>query len=249
MIDTSAEQFQPDLIESLPNLKKERVGDVDVYLIDFSDNNPPAETLEKLKRIIGNKKIAVELGPGNQLESMLFAAKKSEADVVFGVDPDFDLSQINPSTIDQAGNKPTVILFKGDAWGDTRIKNFFGSNGSPGDRLATYSQLVSPDTMAAERMIGAAIPMSNAAFMIVLDSGAVEFLENDHLPQGAKKTILLEKGLEDPTSLDWIKLWLRNTKQTQLTKQDYQQGITEGIYPPSKCLRDGNMLIFESQND
>ena len=244
MSEGAKEQIPQDEYEII-GLHKENITGVNVYSLEFGEGKPKEDTLLQLKNKLTQQRVAVEIGPGNQLESLLFAAQKQNAQIVIGIDPYFDVSKIeSPST--QKEGMPTVILFKGDGWGDQKINGFFNTEKPSGERLSIYSQLVAPDTMETERMMGATVTKSREGYLIVLDSGAVEDLGGQYYPKGdIHRTILEEKGVVNPTSLDWIKHLCRDGQQTIVSKEDYVKGINEGMYPPSSFLRNGDMLIIE----
>lgn len=225
-------------------LNKGRVGDIEVHSLVVGENvQSKNETLASLGEILQSKRVAVEIGPGSQIDSLLFAADKAKADVVVGIDTDFpEASQFKPPT-KLPNEMPQIILIKGHPWYTAIGKLFRPENeGSPS---ALYSQLVAPDTMAAEAMINMTTPLGKS-FMIVLDSGAVEQMEYSHYAKGQiERRLMEEAGFENPSHLDWVKHILRNTQQTRLSRQEYEKGIAEGKYPPSQFLRDGDMMVFE----
>jgi hypothetical protein len=245
-MDDGVKEAPLDPFEQI-GLKKEKIHGINTYTLDFTDKSPSVDTLNQLRDVVKDKRVAVELGPGNQLDSLFFAAKKSNADIVIGVDPNFNYTEFRNPERHPGDKNPTVILFKGDGWGDQRINNFFGLLDEKKDnRLAMYSQLVAPDTMDTVRMIESALHLSKDAFMIVLDSGAVKDCGESFYPPNETHSILLSQaGVEDHSRLSWIKYRLRFAKQTTISKEDYEKGIQEGKYPPSAFLRAGNMMVFE----
>ncbi len=227
-------------------LTKENVGGLDVYTIDVSSEDAK-EKLDRLREVVQSQRVAVEVGPGNQLDSLLFAAGHAKADVVVGIDPYFDYSAIQaPSGVDE-NNTPTVILMKGDAWGNRNIHDFFGTyEDDRSKRLAIYSQMVSPDTLMTEALMGPATALSKDGYMIVLDSGAVESLGSQHFPEQAiERKLMAESGNSNPTHLDWVKHMYRSVTQTEFDKGDYEKGVSEKKYPPSSYLRGGKMLVIQ----
>lgn len=227
-------------------LSKENIGDLNFYTLDIGSNKVK-ETLDHLKEIVQAGRVAVEVGPGSQLDSLFFAADYAKADVVIGIDPYFDFSSIQPLSKVEVDKVPTVILMKGDAWGNRQIHDFFGTyEEDRSKRLAVYSQIVSPDTNIAEALISPVRSFSKDGFMIVFDSGAVEMMGNQRYPEHAiENRIMAEKGIPNPTHLDWIKNVYRNEQQTEIDRVEYERGISEKKYPPSSFLRNGKMLVIQ----
>jgi len=246
------EQAQLDQFELL-GLKKENSADFPFYTLNFTDKQPSAQSIYQLKELLKPHRVAVEMGPGDQVESLLFAAQKSNADVVIGIDPYFDFAKIErPKTPLAQQVSPTIILLKGDGWGDRRINDLFGVySDNREDRLAIYAQLVSSDTQATERMIDATISKTKDGSLIVLDSGAVEALEKgvvplDSTPSRIKERLLKERGIENPTLMDWIaNVSMRGVEMKRITEEEYQSGVTGGDYPRTSFLRKGEMVVWK----
>lgn len=233
----------PNSLEQI-GLSKARVGDVEVYSLVVGENDQSRnETLASLGEVFKSKRVAVEVGPGSQIDSLLFAADKVKADVVVGIDTDFpEASQFKHPT-KLPNEMPQIILIKGHPWYTAIGKLFRPESESPPSAL--YSQLVAPDTMAAEAMINMTTPLGKS-FMIILDSGAVEQMEHRHYAKGQiERRLMEEDGFEDPSHLDWIKHIFRKIQQTRLSREEYEKGISGGKYPPSQFLRDGDMMVFE----
>ncbi|MFH0863934.1 MAG: hypothetical protein V1858_02525 [Candidatus Gottesmanbacteria bacterium] len=248
----SSEQIQPDQLELL-GLNKENSCGLPFYTLNFTDKEPSTQSVSQLKEILKNHKVAIEIGPGNQLDSLLFASQKTEADIVIGIDPNFDfekITQIKTQLVSKI--KPTIILLKGDGWGDSRIKDLFGVfSNKIEDRLAIYAQLISPDTQDTERMINATIAKTKGGCLIVLDSGTVEAIEKgivplDNTPSRVKEKLLRERGIENPTLIDWITtVVIKGSKMKRMTEQEYQKSVNEGRYPKTSFLRKGEMILWE----
>lgn len=246
------EQEQLNQFELL-GLKKENPKGLSFYSLNFTDKQPSAQSISQLKKLLKTHRVAVEMGPGNQVDSLLFASQKAEADVVIGIDPYFDFTKIEGPKSSLAGQvSPTIILLRGDGWGDRRINELFGAYGNNrDDRLAVYAQLVSPDTQATERMIDATVSKTRGGCLIVLDSGAVDALEKgvvplDVTPSKIKEGLLKQRGVENPTLLDWIvNVSMRGTKMKRMTEGEYQTGVDGGNYPPTSFLRKGEMVVWD----
>lgn len=198
-------------------------------------------------------RVAVEIGPGNQIESLLFAGKKARADIVIGIDRNFDFTKIKPPKLSSTPQiSPKIILLKGDGWGDRRINDLFGAYSNKiEDRLAIYAQLVAPDTEVVEQMIQATCSKTKGGCLIVLDSGVVEAIEKgivplDSSPSGIKEQLLKQRGIENPTLMDWINsTLLRGYERKRMTEQEYQEGVNHKVYPPTSFLRRGEMVVWE----
>lgn len=252
MDSVPTEQTQLDQFELL-GLKKENPSGLPLYTLNFTDKQPSAQSISQLKELLKPHRVAVEIGPGNQVDSLLFATQKSDADVVIGIDPYFDFAKIEqPKSAQSQQVNPTIILLKGDGWGDRRINDLFGVySDNREDRLAIYAQLVSPDTQATERMIDATISMTKGGSLIVLDSGAVEALKKgvvplDVTPSKIKERLLKERGIGNPTLMDWIaNVSIKGAEMKRMSEQDYQNGVSGGIYPNTSFLRRGEMVVWE----
>lgn len=227
-------------------LKKETIFGFDVYSLDIHSEGA-REKLASLREIVNPKRVAVEVGPGNQLDSMFFAATHAQADVVVGIDPFFDNLQMLEPTQKKKDENPTIVLLKGDAWGNQYIKDFFGSHeDDPSKRLAVYSQIVAPDTQMAESLIRTTRSFSREGHMIILDSGAVEHMSNTRYPEHAiQKRLLTDKGVSNPTHLDWVKHTHRSSQLTEIDAEEYRKGMGDGTFPQTHNLRSGRMLIFQ----
>ncbi|GEM_PF-5161962 len=247
------ERTQLDQFELL-GLMKERSKGLPFYTLNFTDKQPSAQSISQLRELLKQHRVAVEMGPGNQVDSLLFAAQKSNADVVIGVDPYFDFAKIERSKTPSAQQvSPTIILLRGDdLWGDRRINNLFGVySDNREERLAIYAQLVSPHMDLTERMINATISKTKGGILIVLDSETVEAIEKgaiplDTTPSRIKEKLLKELGVENPTLMDWItNILMRGAEMKRMTEQEYQNGVTGGNYPRTSFLRKGEMVVWE----
>jgi hypothetical protein len=176
---------------------------------------------------------------------MYFAARMASADVVVGIDPYYDYSQIKPPE-GNGETTPTIILLKGDGWGDQRIVTLLTDYNDRSKTIPIYAQLVAPDSLAVERMIYATRPLSRDGYMIVLDSAAVDVVNKGmvRLDFGTE-TILKERGIEKPTPFDWYRTMLRDGSETRLSSQQYEIGMKQGIYPPTRFLRQGEMIVYQ----
>jgi hypothetical protein len=224
-------------------LTKDKIGDVVVYRFEAKEDQSSQKILTALRELITNRRVAVEVGPGNQIDSLLFAGIKSNADLVVGIDVNFPPTEKfkPPSTL--PNTVPQIVLIKGNAW-NRGIVSLFRPDGE-GPPTAVYSQLVAPDSLMTETMINMTTPLGKA-YMIVLDSGSLDSLSTHHYqPHEIQRKLLTEEGIKDPTQLDWIKQYLRYTQRMELQSQDYQRGVLEGKYPPTQFLRSGRMMIFE----
>ena len=247
--------FTPPLTDIQPitqqlhelGLQETTVANKKAYAIEFTKDSPNPELINKLKETLKGKKVAVELGPTSDLMSLSYAAKRAGADVVIGIDPYFDLNQSSETT-SGTQNDTQIILLKGDGWGDRRIWDLFGDSDKKESKLATYAQLVNPDSDQVDRMMTATIAKTSRDFLVVLDSGALELLQSRKIAQqDVKYGLLKEAGFENPTDLDWIKHIHRRSKVTELDSEVYRQGMENGMFPPTSYIRKGNMLLFENQ--
>lgn len=252
MNDILTEQISPNQFE-LPGLRRESFAGLTIYLLEFTDRQPSTSTIFQLKELLRPYRVAVEIGPGNQLKSLLFAAEKARAEIVIGIDPNFDFGKIKQSKLFSPQlTSPKIILLKGDGWGDRRIKDLFGKySNNIEDRLAIYAQLVAPDTAAVEQMIQATCLKTRGGGLIVLDSGVVEAIKTgivplDVSPSGIKEQLLKKRGIENPTLMDWInRILLKDYKMKRMTEQEYQEGANHKVYPPTSFLRKGEMVVWE----
>lgn len=137
MSDISTEQIPFDQFELL-GLKKESLAGLPFYWLEFGDKEPSFSLISQLKELLRPYRVAVEIGPGNQIESLLFAAEKAGADIVIGIDCNFDFTKIKPPKLSLTQQiSPKIILLKGDGWGDRRINDLFGAySNNIEDRLA-----------------------------------------------------------------------------------------------------------------
>jgi hypothetical protein len=235
-----------DPFEQLGLLKKE-IGGIHIYTLEFNSKLPLKDTLTQLRSLISDQDVGVEVGTGNQLDSLLYIANKVQTQYVIGIDTDYDFSSIRPPNTQNIKTKPTIFLFKGDAWGDERIHNFFGTYDNQ-KRWVKYAQIIAPDTLYAEAMIDSTLPITRGSFMVVLDSGAIEELSSYKYPKNdIHTTILNERGYINPTQLDWMRNRMRTSKMKEINSEEYQKAIITGKYPNTAFLRAGKMLIFEKQ--
>lgn len=227
-------------------LAEQKVNDGVIYTLDLADTSVTSETISDIRELVEGRKIAVEIGPTRDLGSLTFAAEKSGAEIVIGIDPFFDFSQLE--TV-KSLSKGLTILIKGDAWGNEHLRHLFGTDLSREHRLAGYAQLVSPDSDITEAMMSATISKSNKKYLVVLDSGAVELLTNRRiLPTDIRKQLLEEAGYENPAELDWLRHIYRRGKITEIDSKDYEKGVDQGEYPPTSFLRNGTMLVLENND-
>lgn len=229
----------------LLGLKKEKSGNRSFYTLTFTDKQPSSETIAQLRELLLPHRVAVEVGPGDQLDSLLFASQKANADVVIGIDPFFDFKKIKQPTKSGVEDNTTLILIKGDTWGNFKMKELFGDSKKP--KLAVYSQLISPDTMIAKRMIDEVRGLTRGGFMIVLDPRSVSALKEGVEPLGWVETeILKERGVEKPNSLDWISMiQLKGVVPEKIDSSQYEKNMQADIYPTTSFLGKGDMLIWE----
>ncbi|MFA5947938.1 MAG: hypothetical protein WC806_03130 [Candidatus Gracilibacteria bacterium] len=240
--ESAAERFEA------VGLNKETLEGVDLYTLDISTISDIE--LTELKEILELYKVALEIGYGNQLDSLLFAANKSQSEIVIGIDANnFDLSKIKKMENSNQDQKPTILLLKGDIWNDAKKidKLLKCDSSNKEERIPSYSQVIAPDSDYIDIMIGATLSRSKEHSMIVIDSGGVENLKLRQYPENSIQTkILHEAGITGNSHLDWIKYWLRKMECTEISKENYEKGVDEGKYPQTSCLRDGNMLVFQN---
>ena len=62
----------------------------------------------------------------------------------------------------------------------------------------------------------------------------------------AKERLLKERGIENPTLMDWIaNVSMRGVEMKRITEEEYQSGVTGGDYPRTSFLRKGEMVVWK----